>query len=536
MRLPPATIDPSPVDATLLWGHGQHRIDSVWTNEAGDRSFHVRGTTILVPYHELYRPYLEAAGLLSVVPLVPMNPDASLITALVERWRPETSTFHLPCGEVTITLEDVVTLSGLAIDGDAVVVDIPDEEWSAICLRLLGRVPYDLVGGVAVVRITWLRVEFSHLPDDASQEVIEQFARAYALSLIGGVLFPDRSGSTVHLQYLLLIEDWERAGGFAWGAAVLSYLYREMGRSTLHISHTGTSLAGDLGGWVALLQFWAWERFPHLAPRDSETRAPATEDAHPRGLRWLSASSRQYGDQLFHYKLWFDAMDTVVWQPYRERALHLRGSVIQSDTFRAVVPLICFSSVMWHHPDRVLRQFGMRQHEPHQPHPEAEVRFFLRQATRGPSRGQQLVHASRESLDFWNRRHEFVATSSYTDDELAYHSEHMEWYRDITRRSGTRRGAVAEALYDTIEHAEVSLRDGRRAGGLTPDQCEDLANFMASGVATLGFEQRRYPDLTVPVQPHYAEPVMTAWPERTDPTPDWVAPEPQFRQERRPRR
>ncbi|CAI0386563.1 unnamed protein product [Linum tenue] len=87
-----------------------------------------------------------------------MNPDASLITALVERWRPETSTFHLPCGEITITLEDVVTLSGLAIDGDAVVVDIPDEEWSAICLRLLGRVPYDLVGGVAIVRIVWLRV------------------------------------------------------------------------------------------------------------------------------------------------------------------------------------------------------------------------------------------------------------------------------------------------------------------------------------------------------------------------------------------
>ncbi|CAI0458564.1 unnamed protein product [Linum tenue] len=291
-----------------------------------------------------------------------MNPDASLITALVERWRPETSTFHLPCGEITITLEDVVTLSGLAIDGDAVVVDIPDEEWSAICLRLLGRVPVDLVGGVAVVRIVWLRVEFSHLPEDASQE------------------------------------------------------------------------------------FWAWERFPHLAPRDSETRAQATEDAHPRGLRWLSASSRQYGDQLFQYKLWFDAMDTVVWQPYRERALHLRGSVIQSETFRAVVPLICFSSVMWHHPDRVLRQFGMRQHEPHQPHPESEVRFFLRQATRGPSRGQQLVHASRESLDFWNRRHEFVATSSYTDEELAYHSEHMEWYRDVTRRSGTRRGVVAEAL------------------------------------------------------------------------------------------
>ncbi|CAI0550140.1 unnamed protein product [Linum tenue] len=199
MRLPPVTIDPAPADPVLLRGHGQHRIDSVWANEAGDRTYHVRGKTNLVTYHELYRPYLEAAGLFSVLPLVPMNSDASLITPLVERWRPESSTFHLPFGEVTITLEDVVTLSGLAIDGDAVVVDIPVEEWSTICLRLLGRVPSYVSGGVGVVRTVWLRDEFSHQPGNASQEVTEQFARAYVISLMGGVLFTYRSGATVHL-------------------------------------------------------------------------------------------------------------------------------------------------------------------------------------------------------------------------------------------------------------------------------------------------------------------------------------------------
>lgn len=57
---------------------------------------------------------------------------------LVERWRPETHMFHLPCWEVSIKLQNVVVQLELSIDGDAMtgrgkLVD-PYE-------RLLGKVP-----------------------------------------------------------------------------------------------------------------------------------------------------------------------------------------------------------------------------------------------------------------------------------------------------------------------------------------------------------------------------------------------------------
>jgi hypothetical protein len=69
---------------------------------------------------------LRNAGLLTFGRLVEsagyhkIQLDRSLLTALVDRWRPETHTFHLPCGEMTPTLQDVSFLLGLPIHGDAV--------------------------------------------------------------------------------------------------------------------------------------------------------------------------------------------------------------------------------------------------------------------------------------------------------------------------------------------------------------------------------------------------------------------------------
>ena len=84
---------------------------------------------------------LRAAGLLSLCQLVEGGPDPdggaktrfqldrSLLSALVDRWRPETHTFHLPCGEMAPTLQDVTYLLGLPLVGTAVGLRVAPPTW-----------------------------------------------------------------------------------------------------------------------------------------------------------------------------------------------------------------------------------------------------------------------------------------------------------------------------------------------------------------------------------------------------------------------
>ncbi|MFQ6624897.1 hypothetical protein Gotur_003849 [Gossypium turneri] len=59
--------------------------------------------------------YLEQAGFRSAALIQTFDLRYDLLSALEERWRPETHTFHFSCGECTVTLEDVAMQLGLPI-------------------------------------------------------------------------------------------------------------------------------------------------------------------------------------------------------------------------------------------------------------------------------------------------------------------------------------------------------------------------------------------------------------------------------------
>ncbi|MBA0864353.1 hypothetical protein Goshw_002065, partial [Gossypium schwendimanii] len=81
-----------------------------------------------------------------------LNPK--LISALIERWRLETHTFHLSCGECTIILEDVQLQLGLLVDGSALTGSVQSADWGAVCYDLLGAILNNIYGGQ--IEMGWL--------------------------------------------------------------------------------------------------------------------------------------------------------------------------------------------------------------------------------------------------------------------------------------------------------------------------------------------------------------------------------------------
>ncbi|CAN1139140.1 Serine/threonine-protein phosphatase 7 long form homolog [Linum perenne] len=212
-----------------------------------------------------------------------MRLDHDLITALIERWRPETHTFHMPEGECTVTLQDVNIISGLPINGRAITGRVSGQ-WIQIIYDFLGHQldveSTDIKG--SQLKLRWLNETFSALPPNPTPFDVQRYARAYMLCLTGGFLFPNKSTQYVHLMWLPLLRDFTFAGGLSWGSACLAWLYREICRASYVV-------AEQISGPLFILQIWAWEHFPFIARTPSYTISWDIEEFQhmPYGARYV---------------------------------------------------------------------------------------------------------------------------------------------------------------------------------------------------------------------------------------------------------
>ncbi|CAN1322376.1 Protein MAIN-LIKE 2 [Linum perenne] len=239
-----------------------------------------------------YQHFLEGADFQGYLRfLVILSPCKELVTALIERWRPETNTFHLVPSEATITLEDVEVLTGLPTTRRPLIVSPDERPVPEICEQWLGVQPLANAIQGRTVRVAWVKRLFDHLPDGATVEVITYHARAYTWVLLAGVLLADRNGDHIQVHLLQLIGDQRVASTYSWGSAVLAWLYKVMGRAAFFSagSMRGT---GDIGEFTLLVELWALERFPRIAERYIHGGVPPVDDMVPRGTRWLPIIER----------------------------------------------------------------------------------------------------------------------------------------------------------------------------------------------------------------------------------------------------
>ncbi|CAN1132732.1 Serine/threonine-protein phosphatase 7 long form homolog [Linum perenne] len=170
-----------------------------------------------------YQPFLEGCRLLGVRRVLGHTPCKELVTALIERWRPETNTFHLVSGEATITLEDVEVLTGPPTTRSPLLVSPNERPITDICEQWLGVAPPPSAIQGRTVRVSWVKRLFGRLLDGAPVEVVTFHARAYMWVLVAGVLLADRNRDHIKVHILQLIGDLRVASTYSWGSALKSH-------------------------------------------------------------------------------------------------------------------------------------------------------------------------------------------------------------------------------------------------------------------------------------------------------------------------
>lgn len=340
-----------PINIDLLYGFGGHVAYGIWRNqERGVLTCHTRWER-LKNWLIIDQQVLELVNetrLAHLSKCIFKHMNMPLISAFVERWYPETNSFHMPFGEMTITLHDVYYILRIPVHGKAVAHTETKESVIAYVATQLGL-------DVKVVEDEWKKgMRFDTLFKQCKGNLhATNLARGYLLYLLGATLFVDKTRVCFSAQFAPLLANLQEVPNYAWGAATLALVYRQLGMA----SRAGCK---QLAGCTTLVEAWIYEYFSMFKPSQHTSWTPQL----PRVMRWrIDKASNKNNTCLLDYRRRLDEMtpDQVQWTPYGANV----ASQIQMTLFHGC--LYYGEIVEPYMPDRVLRQFGYVQSIPNPP-------------------------------------------------------------------------------------------------------------------------------------------------------------------------
>ncbi|XP_006599223.2 protein MAIN-LIKE 1-like [Glycine max] len=323
----PQGFPDGPSDPSVLTAYADHVACSVWTGEERPElklSSHGRKV------HSLGRHVPAIEGLIADTGLSPLiacsvdTGDRGLLSAFVERWHWETSSFHLPVGELTITLDDVSSLLHLPIIGDFHAFEpLHVDDAVQMLVDLLMVSPESARAETVQCRGTYVRLQWVR---DIYQRRCQAShwtaaARAYLLHLLGCTLFANKSATNVHVVYLEALWDLSMIDRYAWRVTALVHMYDQLNDASM--SHSR-----QLGSYITLLQCWIYEHFPSVA---ESTADQDYDEASPRACRWIATKKMVKSIRTPSYRERLDRLriPDVCWIPYGEhrevRDFHVRS-------------------------------------------------------------------------------------------------------------------------------------------------------------------------------------------------------------------
>ncbi|KAM0892101.1 hypothetical protein ACQ4PT_025990 [Festuca glaucescens] len=234
--------------------------------------------------------------------------DHSLLTCLVDRWRPETHTFHFRWGEMAPTLQDVSFLLGLPLEGQAIGPLEEPADWDdemALRFQETREGQPDFLYEDHGPKCDWLlNFEVAHFSEPMTEPQITRSLEAYLMWLLGKVMFTENHQTTISRRYIPIALEIAEATSAdditprSWGSAVLAATYRDIdGDSSFGIHELDDADRIDMPTFGIL-----WTRRPRRFARDQ------VRNCYP-------AFTEQ-----------FDVLDdrAMIWEPYTTVAMHAR--------------------------------------------------------------------------------------------------------------------------------------------------------------------------------------------------------------------